>query len=245
MHLEAEHIQRLLHHELGPLDEAVAEHLAECEQCRRAVEEARQEEARIFDLFRRLDHAPPSVGAESLVKPNRGVVWGRRAAGIVLALGIAGAAYAATGSPLPRWVNSVVERIAGGSPPPKEPEVVPEPSAVAGIAVTPGERFTIAFAELQSRGTGIVSLTDGRDVAVRAKNGAATFTSAADRLSVNNRGSTADYEIELPRGPGRIEVVVGSRRLLLKEKGRVTGAAPVDSLGRYRLDLTPSSYRRR
>lgn len=242
MHLEAEHIQRLLHHELGPLDEAVASHLAECEQCRRAVEEARLEEARIFDLLRRLDHSPPSVAADELVKPHRrALVWGRRAAGIVLALGVAGAAYAAPGSPLPRWLDRVVERLAGGSPPPEPPRPAPAPPAVAGIAVTPGERFTIAFAEPQTRGTAIVSLTDGRDVAVRAKNGAATFTSGANRLSINNRASTANYEIELPRAAGRIEIVVGSRRLLLKENGRVTAAAPADSLGRYRLDLAPPS----
>jgi hypothetical protein len=241
MHLEADQIQRVLHGELGGQEGDVTRHLSECAQCRHRVDEARQEEQRTFDLLRRLDHPAPVLAPDELAVGGRWLaMWGKRAAGIVLALGVAGAAYAAPGSPLPRWVEQVAERIRGT--PSHAPETPPAPPAVAGIAVTPGERFTIAFAEPQVRGEATVSLTDGRDVSVRARGGVATFTSGADELSVTNRGSVADYEIELPRGAGRIEIRVGSRRVLLQENGRVVIPAAADSLGRYRLNLSPGSH---
>jgi len=37
----------------------------------------------------------------------------RRAAAFVLVAGIAGAAYAIPGSPLPKWVHSITEKMAG------------------------------------------------------------------------------------------------------------------------------------
>jgi hypothetical protein len=238
-HLEVEQIQRLLHGELGALEGEVSKHLAECVQCRRLVDEAGREENRIVDLFRRLDHSPPRVEAEELAGRGRwATIWGRRAAGIVLALGAAGAAYAAPGSPLPAWVDRVAQRIVGAPAPSSEsPPVTPTPPAVAGIAVTPGERFTIGFALPQARGVATVWLTDGHDIVVSARNGRATFTSGVDGLTVDNRESAADYEIELPRSARRIEIRVGSRRLLLKEEGRIVAPTPADSLGRYRLDL--------
>jgi hypothetical protein len=240
MHLEAEQIQRVLHGEPAGLEGEVSSHLSECAECRRLVDEARREEKRIFDLLRHLDHPAPAVVPDLPVVRDRWMAtWGRRAAGIVLALGVAGVAYAAPGSPLPRWVDHVVQRVRGT--PPRAAETLPQPSALAGIAVTPGVRFTIAFAEPQARGEATVSLGDGRDVTVRSKGGGATFTSGAEGLRVDNRGSVADYEIELPRGAGRIEIRVGSRRLLLLEKGRVVTPASADSLGRYRLELSEST----
>jgi hypothetical protein len=239
MHLEAEQIQRLVHGELGGLEEVVSSHLAGCAECRRMVDEARREEARIFDLLGRLDHSlPPVRTADEVARGRKVTVWGRRAAGIALVLGTAGVAYAAPGSPLPGWVDRVVERIMG-SPAHVPPATRPAPVAptIAGIAVKPGDRFTIAFAEPQARGVATVWLVEGSDVVVRARNGSATFTSGAAGLTVNNRGSLADYEIELPRAAPHIEIRAGSRRLLLKDGSRIVAGAPADSLGRYRLDL--------
>jgi hypothetical protein len=241
MHLEAEQIQRLLHGELGGLEEAVSSHLADCAECRRTVEEARRAEARVFDLLGRLDHSVPAVRTADVVARGRKVaVWGRRAAGIVLLLGTAGVAYAAPGSPLPAWLDRVVERIMGSpAQVPTAPQPAPAAPTIAGIAVTPGDRFTIAFAAPQARGVATVWVAEGSDVVVRARNGNATFTSGAAGLTVNNQESLADYEIELPRAAPHIEIRAGSRRLLVKDDGRIVAGAPADSLGRYRLDLVP------
>ncbi len=238
MHLEDEQIQRILHDELYGLEDDVSRHLAGCTECRLRIEGAAAEERRVFNLLGLLDHPAPTVEADGLAaRGRRAAIWGRRAAGIVLALGAAGAAYAAPGSPVPGWVAQVAERIMGPSRA-RVPEPTPVAPAIAGIAVTPGERFTIRFAQPQSRGRATVWVTEGRDVIVRAANGVATFTSGVDGLTVNNPNSSADYEIELPRSARRIEIRVGSRSLLLKENGRIVASTEADSAGRYRVDLS-------
>ena len=69
--------------------------------------------------------------------------------------------------------------------------------------------------------------------------GWATFTTDVDRLTIENRGSTADYEIELPHGAPWMEIGVGERRLLFKQGDRLVTNAPADARGRYILPLAP------
>jgi len=234
MHLEVEQIQRLLHGELdAPGQAAVRGHLAACADCRGQIEEAEREEELILGLLRQVDHASPAVHADALVaRARRGTPrWGRWAAGVLLALTAAGAAYAAPGSPLPVWVDRLVAWVAGPAPVPPEPQP-------AGVAVQPGERFTIGFEAEQERGTVAVSLTDGATVVARRLAGSATFTTGVDHLAIANGGSSADYEIELPRSAPWVEIRIGARRLLLKEGPRVITDAPVDARGRYLVPLT-------
>jgi hypothetical protein len=84
-----------------------------------------------------------------------------------------------------------------------------------------------------------VSLTDGTHVVARRLAGTATFTTDIDHVTIENGGSTADYEIELPRNAVWVEIRVGPRRLLVKEGPRVVTDAPVGAGGRYLLPLTP------
>ena len=199
MHLEDEQIQRLLHGELDALAaEATRGHLAACADCRVQLEEAEREEERIFDLLRQVDHAAPALNAQTLAARARreAARWRRWAAGVVLALTAAGAAYAAPGSPLPAWVDRVAEWIAGPAPSPAPAAGTPatEPGA-AGIAVEPSERFTIVFGTEQTRGVAAVLLIDGSNIVARRLNGSATFTTDIDHLTIEDGGSTADYEI--------------------------------------------------
>ncbi|MGH7644981.1 MAG: zf-HC2 domain-containing protein [Gemmatimonadales bacterium] len=233
MHLEVEQIQRLLHGELdAPGREVVQGHLEACADCRQQAAAAQREEALVLELLRLVDHAPPAVHAEALAararqgSPRRF----RWAAGVLLSLAVAGAAYAAPGSPLPAWVDRLVARVAGPAP----VQIDPGP---AGVAVEPGERFTIGFEAEQERGIVAVSLTDGASIVARRLAGTATFTTDVDRLVIANAGSTADYEIELPRGAAWVEIRLGARRLLLKDGQRVVADAPVDARGRYLLPL--------
>ena len=233
MHLEDEQIQRLLHGELAAAAEAaVRGHLAACADCRGKLEEAEREEERIFDLLHRMDHAPPAADAETVAARARGeaVRWRRWAAGVALTLTAAGAAYAAPGSPLPALVARVAEWVAGSAPRPAEP-------GPAGIAVEPSERFTIVFGTPQIRGAVAVSLTEGSRIVARRLSGTATFTTGADYLTIENGGSTADYEVELPRSTPWVEIRLGARRLLLKDGTHVVTDAPVDAGGRYLLAL--------
>lgn len=221
MHLDEEQIRRLVHGELAPPMEASARaHLTGCAGCRGRVAVARRAEDEVHALLRHLDHAPPRIDAHAVVARASAhrFGWTRWAAGIVLALGVAGAAYAAPGSPLPAWVQAVAQWMGGGPAQSPDPE-----GGVAGIAVAPGRELLILFTSFQTEGQAQVSLTDGVEVVVRASSGAAVFTSGVDRLVIDNGGSTATFGIEIPRAAPRVEIRVGDARVFLKEGSRVRG----------------------
>jgi hypothetical protein len=98
--------------------------------------------------------------------------------------------------------------------------------ALAGIAVIPGPRFLIRFTTVQAEGRARVSLTKGAELVVQGPIGAATFTSGADRLEIENAGSVADFDIQIPEAAPRVEIRVGNVRVLLKDGSRITTAAP-------------------
>src|SRR5215208_3941244 len=250
-HLDEEQIQRLLHAELAPPAAAAARHhLATCAGCHARVSDAEREEARVLDLLGHLDHPPPVVRVEAVVaaaraRPARSparLAWRRWAAGILLGLGAAGAVYAAPGSPLRRVVRRLVTRT-DGAPPPRVSSPSPAGAAGAedvrgGIAVAPGNRFTIAFSAEQPGGVAAVSLTDGADVVVRALGGGATFGSDVDRLSIANDGSSARFQVEIPRRAPWVDIRVAGRGVLSKRGARVLADGERDVEGRYLLPLS-------
>jgi anti-sigma factor RsiW len=218
MHLDIERLQRFLDGELSaPEQGVVREHLAQCAACRGRVAEARQADAELQAQLRQLDHEPPRITAAQVVARAMGrgprIRRFRWAAGIVLALGIAGAAYAAPGSPLRGWVRAALTWVGAGR----------VEQAPAGIAVAPGAGLVITFTSAQTAGLVRVSLTDGAEVVVRAPRGAGTFTSDVERLVIHNSGPAATFDIEIPRAAPRVEIQVQGARLFLKEGSRVTG----------------------
>lgn len=243
MHLEDERIQRILHGELaGPADPTLSRHLEECHACRLLLEEARREEERIFRLLGTIDRPAPRVDLAALTAraARRSAGWGRWAAGVLLALGAVGVAYAAPGSPFPGWVSRVGEWITGPSAAPTTAgPPAPGDPVTAGIAVTPGERFSIRFRAAQAVGRITVSVAEGPNIVLRAVNGVVTFTTDVDRLTVANEGATADYEVELPRAAPWVEIQVGERRLILKQGSRLVTDATADSGGRYVVPVGP------
>jgi hypothetical protein len=244
MHLDEEQVQRLLHGQLAPAIESSArDHVATCPECRSRLDEAKREEEWVLERLRRLDHRPPRVDVETVMKARvaRAPAWGRLAAGIFLAVAAAGVAYATPGSPLPRLIEQVIQLI-GANP---ERRVRTAPSATpgesqAGIAVAPGERLTIAFLGDPAGDTAIVSLTDSTEVIVRALGGTTTFTTENDRLTIGHQGRPARFEILIPRTAPLVEVDVEGRRLLIKENVRLTADVEPDSRGRYLIPLSNS-----
>ena len=231
MHLEEEELQRLLDGELTEEGERAARaHLAGCEVCRNRLAEAEKETAEVQALLRSVDTAPPEVRIEALalrgelakaaVRP-RGSPWLRRAASVLVAVGIAGAAYAIPGSPLRAWVHAIVTLGAketadrGGSVPPKGG------TGVSGIAQLPGEHLVILF---QRRGSGEarVQLSDDPNVEISVAPGAATFASKADYVLIGVRDSTAAFDVRIPLTAPWVEIRSGEDRVFLKEGARVT-----------------------
>jgi anti-sigma factor RsiW len=247
MHLVDEEIQRILHGELK--DEprrASLRHLGECAGCRARVEEAARAEQDIFALLEQVDHPIPPVSIKNLMRTTRqgrGMGWTRRAAVIALVVGGAGVAYAAPGSPLPRWINSIATALAGEHPSQPPGHTAPRREAVtpeSGIAVAPGRRFTIAFTSDQPSGAATVRLTDGSNIVVRAVNGGAVFRTDTGRLTISNNRSVADYEIDLPRTAPWVEILVARRRLFLKNGARVVGEMSTVDDDRYSMPLRPA-----
>ncbi len=239
MHLDDEQVQRLIHRELAPtLETEVRDHLAQCAECRALADEAEREEVQLFGLIGTMDHPPPPVNVKDVLAraTRRPVGWGRWAAGTVLALAGAGAAYAAPGSPLPALVDRVIEWVnRAASPPTHAP--VPETGNAAGITVAPGRRFTIVFSRNQVGGAATIALTDGSDIVVRALSGAAAFSSDVDRLSIDNAGDSSRFEILIPRSARSVFIRIRDRQVFVSQASRVVTATAFDSSGRYVLPL--------
>ena len=221
----------------------VEEHLRTCSECQARLAQARREEAWIRERLGTLDHVPPSITARSVMtragRTRRS--WERLAAGVVLALAAAGAAYAAPGSPLPGLIRRVVN---GAAPTVRPSEAPPTPDArptQSGIAVAPGDRLTIEFASPEPGDTAVVSLSDGTEVTVRAAGGKTTFASETDRLIVRQSRAPARIEIRIPRAAPAVELKVGERRILIKRNSVVTTDIEPDSAGRYLLPIAPAS----
>jgi hypothetical protein len=163
----------------------------------------------------------------------------RWAAAALLTVGAAGAALAAPGSPVLRWVTAWVARIGvrperGPAPPAQEESARP---VLAGIAVSPGERLTIVFSAPGTGGVVRVSLTDDDAVVVRAPSGSAGFTSEPDRLLVDVRHVPDTFSVTIPRGAPRVELRAGRVILIEAERGRLRPALSADSWGGYLIAL--------
>ena len=220
MHLEEEEIERLLAGELAEETATAARaHLAVCSACATRYQATQRTDADVGVLLRQLDAAPPPVSAQTIMAapaPRRFSSWGLRAASIMLLIAVAAVAYALPGSPVRTWiaVRNVVE-----TPPPNA-----EPEPVAGIAVEPGANLLIVFARTQQVGDLRVSLVDSSNVVVRARAGPASFSSADERLAIDNH-DPASFEIQIPRAAPRIEIRIGDRRVFLKDGARISTQA--------------------
>ena len=244
MHLTEEEVSRVLDDELrSSLAANVEAHLAACPACRERVAQAEREDRWLLDRLSSLDHTPPVLRAADLIgaaRSRQSAPRRRLAAGILLALGVGGAAYAAPGSPLPGVLAGIIRSV---RTPPQQvalPAVPDRKPADAGIAVAAGDRLTLWFVSADSGDTAVVSLSSGSEVVIRARGGFTSFASDPDRVTVDHRGDPARFEISIPRSAPLVQVEVAGHRVLQKTKSGITSArvAP-DSLGRYVIPLSP------
>jgi hypothetical protein len=241
MHLDDGQIQRFVDAELTAASAVEARaHLDGCVECRARVAAARDEDAWVLERLRELDHPAPRVQVQAVVTDveRRTLRWGRWAASIAMIVGVAGIAYAAPGSPLPELVGRLTAWIRGNDRAATVSPTAPTERIASGTAMAPGDRLRIVFRAEQPGGVALVSLTDAAIVEVRALDKPAEFTLDPDRVSIDNAGSTARFEIDIPSSAPRVEILVGDRRVLLKDAGRVVTAAPRDADGKYRVSLS-------
>jgi hypothetical protein len=99
------------------------------------------------------------------------------------------------------------------------------------VAVAPGERLDIVFAGAR---TARVTLSEGAEVVIRARAGSAAFAVEKGRILVRD-GDGLDFEIEIPRRAPRVEILLGSRSLFLKEGEEIRTEAPQEASGAYLL----------
>jgi hypothetical protein len=243
MHLDPEQLERALHQELGNDRAPAEEHLAACPACRHRVAQAAEEEEWIFDRLRALDHPAPQLQISRLVSPlasrRRLLPPQRWAAGIILTVAAAGVAYAAPGSPLRPLIHRVLGISAGparhASP---TSAAFASPAYQGGIAVAPGDHFVIAFDSALAGGRAKLTLTDGEDVIVRARDGAG-FRSDVDRLVILPRTHDARFEIEIPRSAPAVEIRVAGVVIFRTEFSQIVTRAAPEKDGSYQLPLQP------
>ena len=206
----------------------------------------------IHGLLATLDHpVPPVLATEiaALADTRARVRTGRRrtalrwAAAVLLTVGLAGVAVAAPGSPVLRWLTALVAPLRGRA---DRPAAAPAAQGdghtqeTAGIAVSPGDRFSVLFAADPVGGVVLVSFGEREEVVVQARPGAARFATEPERLRIEARSAVDTFAIEIPRTAARVEIRAGGARLLMAERGRIVPALASDSLGRYRVSLPPS-----
>ena len=239
MHLEDDGIQRVIHGEIREEDEAwVEEHLTSCPTCARLADEAREEDGRILELFRALDHPAPPVSPQELPPhaSRKPAHWIRWAAGVVGLLGFSTAAYAAPGSPFPGWVRHLVEIFA--SAPPTPTSIPPgDAPATAGISVAPGLHLAVTFTSSDWTGSLTISVEEISEVAVEAVGIPVSFTSDAGLLLVEPEGTEGELRVRIPLDAPRVEVLLGAESVFEKNGESIRTDARMDSLGRYRIDL--------
>jgi hypothetical protein len=199
-------------------------------------------------LLRTLDHPVPPVTAEALALRARTAAAARQrvrplvrwAAAIALAAGATGVAYALPGSPMPRWVAALAARLDPRSEarPPEAARPAAPARASAGIAVEPGRGLVIVFSPGTAGALGRVTLSDGAEVVVRSRAGAATFTSDAGRLAIAGTGAPDTFAIEIPRLARRVEIRMGGAQVFLKEGERIDTRAARLAKGAYEIPLT-------
>lgn len=224
MHVDEEQLQRLVDDELAdPTDQWAREHVLGCEVCRDRVGRAKSEQNGVFALLGNLDH-PRRHADHSAVMARaraRNSIWMRKAAGFVVAAALAGAAYAAPGSPLP----SLVEKVFGGgqdaSDVPVAQTTVPETPVLSGVTVATGNRMVITFTGTQAVGDIHVTLSDDPEIEVRATGTGASFTAKEEMLTIDNANSRARFAIAIPRDARLVEIRIGEDRVFLKDRSRI------------------------
>jgi hypothetical protein len=247
MHLDADLVEKLLHGDLDPEQEAEARvHAESCTACAEAISRATAEEDRILDLLRVLDLTPPTIDVRTVVsrasRPWLGS-WRRVAAAVALTLLSGSALYALPGSPVRSLIRGIIQRSERTPQLPAAEAGPPAGQSVdAAIAFDIPASFSVVFDPIPEGGSARIEIVDDSELSVRATKGPITFDARRDRLFVRiGTGGTPEFEVRIPRSASHVEVLYGPTLLLRKTDSGVATSATRDTTGGYVLRLAPST----
>jgi hypothetical protein len=238
VHLDESTLERVLHDELVGSDRAVVEsHLAACPECAGRLARAEQEERRLFGLLETLDHEPTPLDWAAVVAPApRSVARPSHRpllAASVAFLVLAGAILAAIpGSPVRAWLDSAFR----GSPEDR-PASTQAGGSLSGVSVVPDDPFEVAFAEPQREGRLLILFVASAAIDLTVTGEPVGLESGTDRLVISNRGSTAGYELRVPRSLESLRVTVGDETVLEKRGGSIRAPGARVVRGGFDFDL--------
>jgi hypothetical protein len=227
----------LLDGELPELEQRqVLRHTAECPGCTERLAVIRQASQATGALLELLSPPEPVLALAEVTHRARRARM--RRSGLIAAavtLLVAATAGATVGRP---YVRAVAARIWAAVHPRASVPASPNrpPADNAGVAVVPGLVAEIAFDTSQYSGALRVRLADSVELSIRS-DAPVSYRVRPGGIDVHNRGSTASFDVLIPRAAPYVRIRVAGRVVLEKVGPRgVVGATP-DSAGRYVLSM--------
>lgn len=184
------------------------------------------DDAELSIVLRSIDHRPPSVRADDVMRHvHRRHRW--RSA-LLAASAVVSMATIATAAVPGTVLNGFVRGALGLREAPTILPMHPSPAAPAqattvaaarGVAFVPGERAIIVFRASQSSGEVRVSLAEVTTVRITqtTERGDASFDLTTTGVEVGNEGSTASYEVVIPSTLAHVTVRVEGGVVVTKE----------------------------
>ena len=230
MHLSDRQLELIRRSEMAePEARSARAHIVGCEDCAQRLRALSREEAKMENLLRLLDHEPPRIGVDAVIRRAR--ARPRRApsllaAGIAILFVVAGAA-AMPGSPVRQWLARL--RSEGHTSVPQQPAPEPEgrnSTFAPGISLTPDGAFDLVFEAPQADGSIRITLSPGAELAVRPIGGAVGYSVRPEGVWVQNAGSRTSYEVVLPRDAPRVRIRVADVEIFAKDGATIRTVAP-------------------
>lgn len=230
-------LRALLDGELPELEHRqVLQHMVECGGCTERLATIRQASQATGALLELL--APPEPALALADVPRRARQARIRRSGLIAAavtVLVAATAGATVGRP---YVQAVAARIwAAIHPRTSTPKLRDRPPGdYAGVAVVPGLVAEIAFDTVQQNGALRVRLADSVELSIRS-DAPVTYHVRPEGIDVNNRGSSASFDVSIPRAAPYVRIRIAGRVVLEKAGSRIVGRTAPDSAGEYVLSM--------
>jgi hypothetical protein len=210
----------------------VERHLATCPPCSARLAALEQASAATRQLLMLLTPRPLMLEPAAVMRRARlrslmrpGVI---AAAALVLAVGVASAMVGGSRvRALAARVWSAVTGAARGTPSPEPP-----PPGQGGIAFVPTAQAEIAFETRQDQGVLRVAMADTTEISIRVS-GPVAYRVGAGGVVLHNQGSSASYDVVVPRDAPHVRIVIAGRVVLEKLGPRITTGVPSDRTGRF------------